>query len=613
LKSKYLFSVFVVGFIFAGCNSISTIQSSQSQNKSPQKETQIKHSKAKKVEDTMAMYPLRVIVGENKRIRIMNIKPKYHDGILLKKGAYRIEVSDKKDGTVFYDKWVRHKGATTLDLRARLKKSQSSNISVSSSMKNVQGKIQWAKDSSRFPLYETKKYFWDAKKTQKMNWYDAYRYCKNRVLNTNGIILKDFSMPSMDQAKDYMEAQYKNRIKVNKPVWTYTTNAATNTSAPRDYAVVVYSSSTQTPIKSAKHPYPLCKHKKIDFRSLSLESIANNLLKDHVKEITQEKFTKKPEPLSYKKLTKGEFETTKAYKERVAKSRASIDEANQKMMQRWEAKVKEQKENLQTNKNYIKNNKDKLYLKFLAQAMHVKYGTPKIEQVTYNADKEVFEIILGSQRAGYKEKAQVPVKMKYAKKFKELLTQKDFIPTVELEVKNGNIKVIAIQEIKDPEYLVEEDAFNTADSMIDYYLEKKIIAYKNFIQTYPNSSLKEKAQKNINILQKKLDAQIKEEKERKRLAKIKREQEERERKEREQRKSNSYFEQKSVGEKVCKDGTTAFILSITISGYVERVNGDRIQIRIANTEGTNPYYNGVTLYKGTLIWDKHTTWYKCNY
>lgn len=58
---------------------------------------------------------LTVLVSQNDaRIRIMNIKPKYQQGIELKKGKYDIEVT--KDNHKTFRKWVSIEKHTTLNV-----------------------------------------------------------------------------------------------------------------------------------------------------------------------------------------------------------------------------------------------------------------------------------------------------------------------------------------------------------------------------------------------------------------------------------------------------------------------------------------------------------------
>lgn len=73
-----------------------------------------------------------------------------------------------------------------------------------------------------------------------------------------------------------------------------------------------------------------------------------------------------------------------------------------------------------------------------------------------------------------------------------------------------------------------------------------------------------------------------------------------------------YTKKKSVGEKVCMSGRIALgLIGVDISAYVESISGDRIQLRISDTEGQNPYYNDTKLRQGTIIWDDYYNWEPC--
>ncbi len=67
-----------------------------------------------------------------------------------------------------------------------------------------------------------------------------------------------------------------------------------------------------------------------------------------------------------------------------------------------------------------------------------------------------------------------------------------------------------------------------------------------------------------------------------------------------------------VGACVSMKGRMAIFLSITVKGYIEAKGGNnQIKIRIADTEGTTPYYKGVSLYQNTIIWDNKYNWKLC--
>jgi hypothetical protein len=150
-----------------------------------------------------------------------------------------------------------------------------------------------------------------------------------------------------------------------------------------------------------------------------------------------------------------------------------------------------------------------------------------------------------------------------------------------------------------------------ADAMVDYGADTSkafLIAQKNYdektlqrvAQRYPTAQ-----NKALLLSYQKEQARLKKERQeaakRARLAEQKRQ----------EALQKAYMAHKYVGQKVCKDGRVSLFLNITMSGYVEDVRGENIEIRIANTEGTTPYYNGVTLYPNKIIWDKYYEWRAC--
>ncbi len=103
-------------------------------------------------------YVLYVSTTPKARVRIMNIRPKYHDGILLKKGRYRIVV-DKK-GYRRYDRWIKLSGDTKLHvtLKALPKKGTATQKRVP---KRVEARrspvIEWYSHNEPFSLVYDRK------------------------------------------------------------------------------------------------------------------------------------------------------------------------------------------------------------------------------------------------------------------------------------------------------------------------------------------------------------------------------------------------------------------------------------------------------------------------
>ena len=74
----------------------------------------------------------------------------------------------------------------------------------------------------------------------------------------------------------------------------------------------------------------------------------------------------------------------------------------------------------------------------------------------------------------------------------------------------------------------------------------------------------------------------------------------------------AYLTRKQVGQRVCKPGSVAFgLVDVTIVAYVERVEGDKIQLRIHGTGGQTLHYDGGPLHIGRVLWDDYYEWKPC--
>lgn len=73
-------------------------------------------------------------------------------------------------------------------------------------------------------------------------------------------------------------------------------------------------------------------------------------------------------------------------------------------------------------------------------------------------------------------------------------------------------------------------------------------------------------------------------------------------------------ERKKLGDSVCLPGRVALgLVKVKVKGFVEQVSGERIQIRIADTQGQAVSYQGVSLWQNTLLWDSLHNWIACGY
>ena len=134
------------------------------------------------LEDKRSEFRLYVNSPNSQKIRILNIKPKYEDGIWLKSGKYHIEVSAKKHVT--YKKWINLNKDINLTIALKRKE----NVSL--------GFVEW---KSQVGIKYIDGLYWQDQainKKQKMNWNDAKNYCQNLVIKNGKVDIDDFTLPT---------------------------------------------------------------------------------------------------------------------------------------------------------------------------------------------------------------------------------------------------------------------------------------------------------------------------------------------------------------------------------------------------------------------------------
>lgn len=309
--------------------------------------------------------------------------------------------------------------------------------------------------------------------------------------------------------------------------------------------------------------------------------------------------------MKYNNLTKDEFETTSDFNKRKNEHRKLIDSKNELLLKEWENRISIQKQEHNSRIRDINNNKITEFLKYIQISMALKYGYPTVKDVSYNADSQYFNIELSSSKKNYSETVKIPVGIKYARKFKEILKDQNFKPTILFKYVNKKLEFSSIKEIVDPEILVVEKEYTESYNSIE--------KLNKFIQKYPKSPFLSKAKSRIIFLTEE------DRKKELRLAQLEKERIEREKRlekqriENKKREREAYLSKKRVGDKVCMDGRVALgLLSVTITAFVERVEGDRIQLIINSTEGQSINYKGTSLKRNSVIWDKYYEWKLCN-
>jgi hypothetical protein len=201
--------------------------------------------------------------------------------------------------------------------------------------------------------------------------------------------------------------------------------------------------------------------------------------------------------IKFKKPVRGEFENTADFNKRHIKLKNENITYNSKIKAEYKraytaTKIKRDNEYASLLGSFD-NNKDKHKSDAFKEAFFVLHGDPKLKNVVYNADLQAFTMNVTSEYGVFNQQLKIPLPVKYAPKFKKLITAKSFSPTVELEVRNGDVFVTGIKEIADPALIVERDEYNKA--------KPSITKLNTFIKKYPNSKFVNTAKNQIKKLQ----------------------------------------------------------------------------------------------------------------
>ncbi len=299
-------------------------------------------------------------------------------------------------------------------------------------------------------------------------------------------------------------------------------------------------------------------------------------------------------------LSKGEFETTVDFEKRQAKAIAeweqtkkNIETKNLRNKERYDNEIEkakmefEEEEKLFADENY----RNKIYKEFINEASGLFLGNPTFQDISYDADRAKMKAtIVSSNDTSFKQTVEFDISLANAKQTKENILAKKLIPHITL---NNNLDIESFKAVNNDTKISME--FEFANS------KHTIKAYEEFIDKYPNSSFVKSANNGIRQV-----------KEAEKLAQMKKQKEielqEKEYAEIRKREQALYDEKKSVGDKVC---TYSGFLAFKTKGYVEKVSGNKIQIKITDQGGTT-FLNGNKIYVNDYIWDNANSWRKCD-
>lgn len=642
-------------------------------------------------------------------IKIMNIIPKYKDGIELKPGRYDIQIT--KDGYYKYRSWIQIDKDTVINKPLEIEKDHIEAIKLPKVKKNYfnyvtefswnsrnepyslqydsKTKLVWAvqdallenaQNNNFKPFSEDELYIGRSNSVHFDTVYEGLHYAKIKKelylipkgYYSNSLPFNDLykignvNSLQLNTQKLKWDFPSRNEFVKSKKLFKdltafYSYNHGMHRRSPQDSIAIkirpyrnsggyfdvgaVYLSSVCTSNREltgghrrcakadnsvygskllqldseSDHSFPLflvrkpeTKYEKIIFNALpideKLELMVSILTEERLKVVKP--VISKPQKEKYiveKKLKKGEFETSSDYELRLEKEKIRISEKNKAIDEAYSIAQLQYNQlvnhSLAQYSELVRKNKQESVIRDVAnqsakRAINMLFGDPKFKNVKYDADNEQFTADLYSVLNSFSMKVTIPIPINEAKEFKKRINNRLFVPSVQFNVVLGKLKFSNVSVVGN-EFRQSKD-FDIAKSKDTKF------AYYEFIDTHPKSSLSKKAQQRIDeIHEAEHIARIKAEKE----AKI-RAQRAAEARAKEQQ---AYMKEKFVGNKVCMSGSMAFgFINPTIKGFVESKNGNNIQIRIVDTDGTSPYYNGVELRANLLIWDSYSSWKHCN-
>lgn len=324
------------------------------------------------------------------------------------------------------------------------------------------------------------------------SWSNAKKRCKSLSYESDGFIIDNFKLPSMSQLKNRYKIRKGNGLRC-RDMWSNQSNDA------NVFQICSWQKGKVGFSDNNKKNIGLCVSSgHFVYDKLTIYALANKLLNASNRKSSKLVLSKKPIKKSYRKMTKGEFETTTQYNKRVQESNKNIDLQNQMNLKNWKENISTQKIEHKNKLKRLENYNSRGYVKSLQKAMHIKYGSPKVNTVKYNADKEKFTIVIKGSKSsgGYKKTYSSDVMSKYAQKTKNMLSDKNFKPTVLYSIINDKLVFKGIKELKDNKGLIEEDTYNAA--------KNDMTKLKLFISKYPNSEYRSFAEQRIEKIEYKL-------------------------------------------------------------------------------------------------------------
>ncbi len=215
------------------------------------------------LEEKRSTFTLSISSVKDATIKILNIKPTYHDGIWLKTGKYHIEVS--KQGYKQHRQWI------------VLYRDKKITIQLKKILLPANGVLTWRKGEESYSVNGQIFQMQSADRAEKMTWKEAQKYCSGLKVSLYGFRADNFSLPKDTEVLQLSRATrpYEHP---NALYWSSTTD-----SAHKSYAKYVNINSGENSwYKKHGKTYVLCQHK-IDLDlNLPLDKLAKSLMSNKV-------------------------------------------------------------------------------------------------------------------------------------------------------------------------------------------------------------------------------------------------------------------------------------------------------------------------------------------
>lgn len=161
------------------------------------------------LEKERSSFTLTVTVPQGAVIKILNIKPKYSDGMWLQRGPYHIQVT--KPGYHTYDRWI------------KIDADQSLAVTLQKKLLSANGTLLWKKEAE-FISTPGSIWYQQPEHAEKMTWESAANYCAVLESRLYGYRMERFTLPSDTELLGLSEAT-RPFVFTDPLYWSATTDA----------------------------------------------------------------------------------------------------------------------------------------------------------------------------------------------------------------------------------------------------------------------------------------------------------------------------------------------------------------------------------------------------